>query len=169
MIYFEKELKPTIINRNINEKKIQKWCDENGVYLKITDNSTYWAGFANFYGKHHGLSVIESGSFAYIVSLYFGGMGVSCETDAYFRESDIDYRILGVYSELKNEITDEEELAINLFYKIFDLYKNDIEQFSFKIHPLNFRLSESDYSRFMGVDGDTKADKLRTLLAKYYK
>lgn len=169
MIYFEKELKPTIINENITEPNIQRWCDENGVYIKIIDNPTFWAGFANFYGNHHGLSVVESGSFAYIISLCFGGMGVSCETDRYFRESDIEYKVLEMYDELKDEIGDEEELAINLFYRIFKLYRDDIEKYSFKIHPLNFRLSETDYSRFMEVEGNTKADKLRTLLKLYYK
>lgn len=159
-----------MINPLTNEKTIQRWCDTHNVFIKVTaDDSTLWAGFANMYGQMHGLTVVEAGSFSYMVSLFMTGMGVSCGTDMYFREDDIEYHILGILDELRDEVDDEEELAKKLFYEIEELYKWDIEKYSLKTNSLNFRLSLSDYGRFMEVDGDTKVDKLRALLDNYYK
>ena len=70
---------------------------------------------------------------------------------------------------MKTEENDEEEIARKMFFAIFDLYKNDIEKYSFKVNHLTFRLSQSDYDRFMGVEGKDKVSKLRTLMRNYYK
>ena len=104
-----------------------------------------------------------------MVSIFLTGMGVSCGTDMYFREDDIEYHLLGVYDDLKSEIDDEEELAKKMFFEIFNLYKNKIEKYSFKTNHLTFRLSQSDYDRFMNVKGKDKVSKLRTLMRNYYK
>ena len=170
MVYFKEKYKPWIINPLTNEKTIQRWCDTHNVFINVTaDDSTLWAGFANMYGQMHGLTVVESGSFSYMVSMFMTGMGVSCGTEMYFRENDIEYHILGILDELRDEVDDEEELAKKLFYEIEELYKWDIEKYSLKTNSLNFRLSLSDYGRFMEVDGETKVDKLRTLLDNYYR
>ena len=169
-MFIEEKLLPNIIKPSVTERSVQSWCDKHSVFIRVnSDWSTYWAGFANMYGQMNGLSFIESGSFSYMVSMFMTGMGVSCGTDMYFREEDIEYRILKIYDDLRETTDDEEELAKKLFYEIFDLYKNHIEKYSLKTNSLNFRISQSDYDRFMDVDGKTKIDKLRLLLRIYYE
>lgn len=167
-MYFKNKYKPQIINPLVTEKTIQRWCDTHNIFLDVNaDDSTLWAGFANMYGQMHGLTVVEASSFSYIISMAMTGMGVSCGTDMYFREEDIEYYVLRVYDELTVECKDEEELAKKLFYEILDLYRWDIEKYTLKTNSLNFRLSQSDYDKFMDVEGKTKVDKLRNLLRKY--
>lgn len=169
MIFFKKEYTPNIIMDSVNEKIVQRWCDSHNVMINVdSDLSTYWTGFSNMYGQLNGLSYIEAGSFGYMVSTFLTGRGVSCGTDLYFREEDIEYHLLGVLDQLRKEFDDEEEIAKELFSAIFDLYRNDVEKYSFKIHHLTFRLSQSDYDRFMCVDGKDKVSKLRTLVRVYY-
>ena len=170
MVFFKEKYEPNIINHLTNERIIQQWCDAHSIFLKVNaDNSTLWAGFSNMYGQTNGLSYIEAGSFSYMVSMFLTGMGVSCGTEMYFREEDIEYRILKIFDVLKNEESDEEELAKKLFFAIFDLYKNEIEKYSFKTNHLTFRLSQSDYDKFMLVEGESKVDKLRVLMRKYFE
>lgn len=169
MIFFTENYEPNIIIPTTSEKTVQRWCDTHNVVINVrSDLSTYWTGFSNMYGQLNGLSYIEAGSFSYMVSTFLTGMGVSCGTDIYFREDDIEYHLLGVYDKLKEEEDDEEELAKKMFFAIFDLYRNDIEKYSFKINHLTFRLSQSDYDRFMEVKGKDKISKLRTLMRFYY-
>lgn len=166
---FKKMYKPNII-QDIEVDTIQNWCDTHNVFIKVdSDDSTLWAGFSNMYGQMHGLTYIEAGSFSYIVSMFMTGMGVSCGTDMYFREEDIEWDILRIIDTLKKNECDEEELAKDLFFEIFKLYKFNIEKYSFKTQSLIFRLSQSDYDKFMGVDGESKVDKLRRLLKRYYE
>lgn len=170
MVFFEEQQEPYIINHLTSVKTIQRWCDTHSIFLNVgADNSTFWAGFSNWYGQTNGLSYIEAGSFSYMVSMFMTGMGVSCGTEIYFREDDIEYHLLGVLESLKSEGNDEEDIARKMFFAIFDLYKNDIEKYSFKVNHLTFRLSQSDYDRFMGVEGKDKVSKLRTLMRNYYK
>ena len=167
-MYFRQKYKPWVINPLTSERIIQRWCDTHNIILDVTaDDSTLWAGFANMYGQMHGLTPIESASFSFMVSMFITGMGVSCGTDMYFREDDIEYHILGIYDELKEEYKDEEDIVKSLFYEIAELYIWDIEKYSLKTNSLNFRLSQSDYDKFMDVEGNSKVDKLRTLLKKY--
>lgn len=167
-MYFSEKYKPWVINPLTSEKTIQRWCDTHNIFIDVSaDDSTLWAGFANMYGQGHGMSPLESASFSYMVSMAMTGMGVSCGTEMYFREKDIEYRILKIEEELGNECDDEEELVKMLFYEIAELYTWDIEKYALKTNALNFRLSQTDYDRFMDVEGDTKVDKLRALLKKY--
>lgn len=169
MIFFKKQYEPNIINPMANIITIQRWCDNHNIHLNVgADISTFWAGFANWYGQTNGLSFVEAGSFSYMVSIFMTGMGVSCGTEMYFREDNIEYRLIDTFEKMKEEFDDEEELAIKFFFVIFDLYDSEIEKYSFKTNHLTFRLSQTDYDNFMGVDGKTKVDKLRTLLKKYY-
>lgn len=167
-MFFERQYEPYIIQPTTNVRIVQRWCDTHNVFINVDSNpSTFWAGFANMYGHLNGLSYIESGSFSSMISLFMTGMCVSCGTDVYFREADIEYHIIKVLDDLREELDDEEEIAKRLFFSIFDLYKNDIEKYSFKVNHLTFRLSQSDYDRFMSVKGKTKVDKLRTLMKNY--
>lgn len=134
MVYFEEKHKPWIINPLSDEKTIQRWCDAHNVLIDVSaDDSTLWAGFANMYGHMHNLTEVEAGSFSYMVSRFMTGVGVSCGTEKYFREDDIEQHIIGIYDELKNECDDEEELAKKLFYEIAELYIWDIEEYILRV------------------------------------
>ena len=169
-MYIEEKLLPNIIMPLVNERNVQRWCDKHHVFIRVdSDLSTYWAGFARMWGELNGLSYLEASSFSYMVSKFITGMGVSCGSEMYFREEDIEMRILNMYDEIKGETDDDEELGRKLFMSIYELYLNDSEKYTFKTNALNFRLSQTDFDRFMNVPGVKKSDKLRFLLDKYYK
>lgn len=169
MRFFKNEYEPTIINENITKGNLQKWCDTNGVDIKIHGNSTYWAGFSMFYALHRNMSYIEASSFAYMVSMFMTGTGVSDGTEAYFREANIEFALIGKLEELKMNINDEEKVAVKFFEEIYRLYKDDIEKYTYKIHMLSFRLSQSDFDMFNSVNGRSKVEKLRVLMNHYFE
>ena len=76
---------------------------------------------------------------------------------------------MNMYDKLKEEIDDDEALGVAMFMGIYELYLHDSEKYSFKTNALNFRLSQTDFDRFMNVPGTKKSDKLRFLLDKYYQ
>ena len=168
MMFFKEEFDPTIINEHVTRESMQNWCDNHNIFIHIYDTPTFWAGFANFYGQNHGLTFVEASSFAHMVSLFIGGMGISCGTEAYFREENIEMAILEKLNDLRNKENDEMKIATMLFDDIFKIYRDDIEKYSFKIHMLSFRLSQSDFDKFNAVEGDSKISKLRELLDNYF-
>ena len=167
MKYFKKEYEPSII-KHTNKRIVQEWCDKHNVPIKIDNLSTFWYGFCVMYGQLNGLTYIESNSFGYMVSMFITGDCVNLGTDVYFREGDIEWNLIGIYDELKKDNSDEEELVKEFFYYTIKLYLTDIEKYTYKIHHLTFRLSQSDYDKFMDVDGKDKVSKLRTLIKYYY-
>lgn len=154
--------KPEIIE-NYNQENIEKWLKENNVYLNIVDNPTLWAAFANKYGREHGLSEIESASFSYMVSMFLGGMGVSASTEEYYNEEKIEFEIVDIINNLEGT---EEERAKELFFKILEIYQNNISRYERKVVSLSFRLTQSEYDRFMEIPGDSKSEKMHNLLFK---
>ena len=169
-MYIESKLLPNIIMPLVNERNVQRWCDKHHVFIRVdSDLSTYWAGFARMWGELHGLSYLEASSFSYMVSMVMTGMGVSCGSDMYFREEDIEQKVLNMYDELNKRDIDDEALGVAMFMGIYELYLHDSEKYTFKTNALNFRLSQTDFDRFMNVPGIKKSDKLRFLLDKYYQ
>lgn len=154
--------KPEIIE-NYNQENIEKWLKENNVYLNIVDNPTLWAAFANKYGREHGLSEIESASFSYMVSMFLGGMGVSASTEEYYNEEKIEFEIVDIINNLEGT---EEERAKELFFKILEIYQNNISRYERKVVSLSFRLTQSEYDRFMEIPGDSKSEKMHNLFLK---
>lgn len=154
--------KPEIIE-NYNQENIEKWLKENNVYLNIVDNPTLWAAFANKYGREHGLSEIEAASFSYMVSMFLGGMGVSASTEEYYNEEKIEFEIVDIINNLEGT---EEERAKELFFKILEIYQNNISRYERKVVSLSFRLTQSEYDRFMEIPGDSKSEKMHNLLFK---
>ena len=169
-MYIEEKLLPNIIMPLVYERNVQRWCDKHHVFIRVdSDLSTYWAGFARMWGELNGLSDIEASSFSYMISLVMTGMGVSCGSDMYFREENIEQKILSIYDEVKEQTDNDEALGIAMFKNIYELYLYDSEKYSFKTNALNFRLSQTEYDKFMNIPGMRKSDKLRFLLDKYYQ
>ena len=156
----------TIIDDSITVKELQEFLRTHNIYLDIVDNSTEWAAFSQYYAHKHGLGDIAAASFSYMVSLFMTGMGVSASTEAYFREETIEGLVLDEFNSLK-DLSDEDK-AVKLFEFIFELYSKDISKYEYKVERLAFRLGIDTYNQFLNVEGESKADKLNTLLRVYY-
>lgn len=168
-IFWKEDYEPTIIDEELDYGKLQKWLKNNNIYgLNVEDNlSSKWAGFCQYYGRNHGLGDIESGSFAYVMSLVMGGFGISCGTDVYFDEERIDTDVINKLNKLnKQENLNERQKVVLLFDHVFELYKERIMDFEFKTKNICFRLTQRQYEKFMQLDGKTKTDKFVNLINK---
>ena len=58
----------------------------------------------------------------------------------------------------------EDILIKKLFNKVFQLYKEDMEDYSFKTGILTVKMSINMYEKFRLVEGKTKTEKLNNLL-----
>ena len=169
-MFFEEEFTYEIIDDTITVDFLKDWCKENGITLSCLDNPTTWCAFAQWYGRTNGLDTISATSFSYIISSLFAGLGVSASTEVYIREEEIMMHSIEYLNELRKANSDvsEKSIANMLFYHIFDLYHDHIQEYEYKDEKLIFRIGSASMLRFMTVDGDTKSDKFRTLLQHYF-
>lgn len=163
-MFWEKEYDYTIIDKSINDKFLKDFLKENGIFLDINDNPSRWCAFSQYYGRTNGLNAIESASFSFMISNFMSYMGVSAGTEAYYKEETIEFKILEMYNNIKNEECCEEDKVKKLFNKIFLFYRNNIEEYEWKNRRLQLRISESDYIKFQQIPGKTLTDKFRKLL-----
>ena len=103
MKFWKKEYNYKIIDDTVSEKELQEFLRENNIFLDIVDNSTAWAAFAHIYGLQHGFNPIHTASFAYMVSMFLGGIGISAGTDAYIKEETIEKELLNTYNEINKQ------------------------------------------------------------------
>ena len=171
IMFFKKEYSPSeIMGYEISDDELQQFIEENNILCEIVDNSTRWCAFAHYYGRTHGLNDVSATSFAYMVSIFMTGMGISASTEMYIKEETIEGYLLDYLNELRTAFPDdEEEQAKCLFLKTFKIYSEVIDKYEYKTEKLDMRLGFSIYDKFMKVEGKTKADKLRNLLDSYYK
>lgn len=166
-IFWKEDYEPTIIDKELDYEKLQEWLYQNNIFgLNVEDNlSSKWAGFCQYYGRNHGLGDIESGSFAYVMSLVMGSLGVSCGTDIYFDEERIDTDVINKLNKLnKQENLNERQKVVLLFDHVFELYKERIGDFEFKTKNLCFRVTKRQYDKFHKAEGQTKTEKFENLL-----
>lgn len=167
-MFFEQKFDYNIIEE-VSAETLQEFCNENDLNIKVgVMDNTDWAIFAQWYGSNHGLNFIESVSFAYMVSLFMTGLGVSASTEFYLKEEQIEYNILDALNDIKVQFDDEFEQARTLFDYIFILYKEKITQYWKKTERMNLRVSVRQLDDFNNVEGKSKSDKLQTLLDNYY-
>lgn len=150
------------IIENVSVEELQKFLTENYIYLSVGDIGGRWAAFSNYYGRKHGLNILESASFSSIISTFMGGMSISAATDTYFNEEAIENKVIDLYNQLPE--TDEISRKRILFQQVFDLYKNNIEKYELKNRRIEVRVSEREYQKFLDLPGETKSDKFRNLL-----
>ena len=168
MLFWENTYKPTVVGCELSDEELQQFLEENNIYFEIVDNSTRWCAFAQYYGRKHGLNDVSATSFAYIISSFIGGMGISASTEAYIKEEKLEGDLLEYLNKLKQAFPDDEREQVKcLFLKTFKVYLEDINKYEYKTEKLNIRLGYSVYSKFMSVEGETKADKLINLLKHY--
>jgi len=167
-MFFKRQYDYTIIDKNVTEEEIKEVLKENNIHLSIEDPSGKWAGFSHYYGIKNGFNTVKSGSFAHMVSLFLTGLGASCGTEMYYKEEEIEFTLLqAITNMMKLQDITEENKAKMVFEFIFNFYQSDAELYEKTFTTFTMKLTYSEYEKFNNVQGETKADKFRTLLANY--
>ena len=141
MRFWENEYNYKIIDDTVSEKELQEFLRENEICLDIVDNSTAWAAFAQYYGRKNGFNPIHTASFAYMVSMFIGGMGINAGTDAYIKEETVEKELLTSYNEINNQDVSEEMKVLEMFDAIVDLYTNRIHLFEYCSEWISFKVT----------------------------
>lgn len=165
------------IDNSITRKDLFDFLKANNYYIYeeyLLSNVTLWEVFGYYFGKNNGLSELESISFGYSLAYFFCDGHVLTDifknsktkefvkVDKYFKESLI-YKVVEsiVFRKIEGDLT---EHTREIFFTIFDIYKNRIQEFEKKTKRLEFRVSERQYKQFMELEGDSKSDKLDSLI-----
>ena len=164
MKFWKKEYNYKIIDNTVSEKELQEFLRENYIHMDIVDNSTAWAAFAQYYGMKNGFNQIHSVSFAYMVSMFIGGMGISAGTDAYIKEKTVENDLLNTYNEINKQDITEETKVLKMFDAIVDLYTNRIHLFEYSSERINFRLTPTERELFSKLPGKTAREKFQHLM-----
>lgn len=161
MAFFSKIYSPSIIGE-YKKDELEQFLKENNIFLNINDKSSLWAAFANKYGQDNGLDPYEAASFSSTITLFICDMACSAGTDAYYNEEAIEYKVLDFFEEC--DIEDEEEKAKRVFFFVFNLYKEEIDDYELKNNQIGVRLTRKQYELFMSVPGASKTEKVLELL-----
>ena len=164
MRFWKKEYNYKIIDNTVSEKELQEFLRENYIHMDIVDNSTAWAAFAQYYGMKNGFNPIHSASFAYMVSMFIGGMGVNAGTGAYIKEETVEEDLLNTYTEINKQDTAEEMKVLKMFDAIVDLYTNRIHLFEYCSERINFKVTPTERELFRKIPGNTAREKFHHLM-----
>ena len=164
MRFWKKEYNYKIIDDNVSEKELQEFLRKNYIHMDIVDNSTAWAAFAQYYGRKNGFNPIHSASFAYIVSMFLGGMGINAGTDAYIKEETVEKELLTSYNEINNQDVSEEMKVLKMFDAIVDLYTNRIHLFEYCSEWISFKVTPTERELFRKIPGKTAREKFQHLM-----
>ena len=164
MKFWKKEYNYKIIDDTVSEKELQEFLRKNYICLDIVDNSTAWAAFAQYYGRKNGFNPIHSSSFAYIVSMFLGGIGINAGTDAYIKEETVEKELLNTYNEINKQDTAEEMKVLKMFDAIVDLYTNRIHLFEYCSEWISFKVTPTERELFRKIPGKTAREKFHHLM-----
>ena len=154
----------TIIDDSVSEKELQELLRKNNIFLDIVDNSTAWAAFAHLYGLKQGFNPIHTASFAYMVSMFLGGMGISAGTDSYIKEETVENDLLNTYNEINKQDITEEKKVLRMFDAIVDLYTNRIHLFEYCSEWITFKATPTERELFRKIPGKTAREKFHHLM-----
>ncbi|WP_042708038.1 hypothetical protein [Methanobrevibacter wolinii] len=166
-MFFDNTKIKEISQEEITDEFLQEFINKKELGFRVSDSeSNRWTAYAVYIGiEKMNLTQFESCSFGYMISLYFSGMGLSCGTDTWFREDEIELKLLNRYNDLlSDETLNDHERKKNLFKFICDLYKNHIDKYAYKTETLSFRVSISTKQRFDEIEGNSFNEKLINLL-----
>ena len=164
MKFWKKEYNYKIIDESVSEKELQEFLRKNYIHMDIVDNSTAWAAFAQYYGRKNGFNPTHSASFAYMVSMFLGGIGISAGTDAYIKEETVEEELLNTYNEINKQDTAEEKKVLRMFDAIVDLYTNRIHLFEYCSEWISFKATPTERELFNKVPGKTAREKFHYLM-----
>ncbi len=152
---------------DINIEKLNDFCNENNIAIRLFDRPMRWAVFAIYYGMQNGLSKQEAFSFGGIISEFLGECRVHTGTEYDYDEDAIHHTVYRVYNDItsfKNKNVNEDKKKRAFFSKVFELYKYNIEEYELKHKTISIDLGPRAYQKFMNAEGETNKDKLLTLL-----
>ena len=164
MKFWKKEYNYKIIDDTVSTEYLRIVLERNNIELSIVDNPTEWCAFAHSYGLKHGFNPIHAASFAYMVSMFIGGMGISAGTDAYIKEETIEKELLNTYNEINKQDITEEKKVLKMFDAIVDLYTNRIHLFEYCSEWISFRLTPTERELFRKIPGKTTREKFHHLM-----
>ena len=164
MRFWKKEYNYKIIDDTVSTEYLRIVLERNNIELSIVDNPTEWCAFAHSYGLKHGFNPIHTASFAYMVSMFIGGMGISAGTDAYIKEETIENDLLNTYNEINKQDITEETKVLKMFDAIVDLYTNRIHLFEYCSEWISFKLTPTERELFKKVPGKTTREKFQHLM-----
>ena len=164
MRFWKKEYNYKIIDDTVSEKDLQEFLRKNNIFLDIVDNSTALAAFAHFYGSKQGFNPIHTASFAYMVSMFLGEMGISAGTDTYIKEETVEKELLNTYNEINKQDTAEEKKVLRMFDAIVDLYTNRIHLFEYCSEWISFKATPTERELFRKLPGKTAREKFQHLM-----
>ena len=163
-MFWENEYNYKIIDDTVSEKELQEFLRKNYIHMDIVDNSTAWAAFAQYYGRKNGFNPIHSSSFAYMVSMFLGGMGINAGTDAYIKEETVEKELLTSYNEINKQDVTEETKVLKMFGAIVDLYTDRIHLFEYCSEWISFKLTPTERELFRKLPGNTAREKFHHLM-----
>ena len=164
MKFWKKEYNYKIIDNTISDEYLRIVLERNNIELSIVDNPTEWCAFAHIYGLKHGFNPIHTASFAYMVSMFLGGIGINAGTDAYIKEETVEKDLLNTYNEINKQDITEETKLLKMFDAIVDLYTNRIHLFEYCTEWITFKVSPTERDLFNKIPGETKKEKFRHLM-----
>lgn len=165
-MFWEKEYLPSVVGCELNDEELQSFLKGNDIGLQIVDNSTRWCAYAQSYGKNHGFDVVHTTSFAYMVSLFMTGMGISASTEMYIKEETLELDLIDKLNGIKSKSSNEEEQVKTMFNTIFDIYSNHISEYEYATERLNFKLTPTQMKKFQSLPGENNKEKFKSLLDK---
>lgn len=149
---------------DVSLEKLNDFCNENNIAIRLFDKPTRWTVFSIYYGIQNGLTKQEAFSFGRTISKFIGECEVYTGTEYDYDEEKIDHTIYWMYNSITNINTTELKKKRAFFSKVFELYKNNIEKYELKHKTISIDLGSRAYQQFMNIDGETNKDKLLTLL-----
>ena len=164
MRFWKKEYNYKIIDNTVSDEYLRIVLERNNIELSIVDNPTEWCAFAHVYGLKHGFNPIHTASFAYMVSMFIGGIGISAETDAYIKEETIEKDLLNTYNEINKQDITEEKKVLKMFDAIVELYTNRIHLFEYCTEWITFKATPTERDLFRKLPGETAREKFHHLM-----
>ena len=164
MKFWKNEYNYKIIDNTISDEYLRIVLERNNIELSIVDNPTEWCAFAHVYGLKHGFNPIHTASFAYMVSMFLGGIGISAGTDAYIKEETVEQELLNTYNEITKQNATEETKVLKMFDAIVDLYTNRIHLFEYCSEWISFKVTPTERELFRKVPGKTAREKFHHLM-----
>ena len=164
MKFWKKEYNYKIIDNTVSTEYLRIVLERNNIELSIVDNPSEWCAFAHVYVLKHGFNPIHTASFAYMVSMFLGGIGISAGTDAYIKEERVEKELLIDYNESNKQDMTEEMKVLKMFDAIVDLYTNRIHLFEYCTEWITFRLTPTERELFRKIPGNTTREKFHHLM-----
>ena len=164
MRFWKKEYNYKIIDNTVSDEYLRIVLERNNIELSIVDNPTEWCAFAHVYGLKHGFNPIHTASFAYMVSMFLGGIGINGGTDAYIKEETIEKDLLNTYNEINKQNITEEKKVLKMFDAIVDLYTNRIHLFEYCTEWITFKATPTERELFRKIPGKTTREKFHHLM-----